>query len=655
MYLLPLQANGSRGSYLGEYQGLPLALSLTEMPSGQLYSGVLNFGVFDHSQEVVVYDSSSVLEIVPLDQTNCSIAGSTKAQAVQGVYALRDFTATCPPGSKQRVQVTSSAISLLSRSSNIPIPSVAVLIAFRMCKAGESFFDSGCLLCPAGTYSFDPQLPCKLCPDTAICYGNVTMVPRRGYWRPNASTDQFIKCLREEACVGSSAEAISLAGECGKGHSGNLCQNCIWGFSHSQAYSCAKCPPIPSNLALCGVVILALTGLVWTLVASAISGAARYSALLSVYLRGLLSHVQMIVVAASLDLSWPYFAATFLEQQSAIGSVSDQFFSFECVIAELRGTNEGIFLVKLGILTALPLAVTAAALLVWVLMWLIRGVQSLLRKLQSTAAVLLFMLHPTLTRNSFSPFACLQLESGRSYMLSDMSVECWSAAHSRILYLTAVPCILVWVVALPAVVLALMIRKQGERAEDIRYSFLAKGYTDRFHYWEFAVLSRKVLMISASVFLVSQSVQLQALTVLAVLLSALLAQVYYAPFNIPNLNALETKSILVSAVTVYFGLYYSSNEFAHEAKVAFFVALLGANGVYFYSWLRAVLPLLWQGFRNYMQRFWGLDSLRESVESPRPSSSRQILPVKEEISVIEAPPNSVEVAKEQHVTFNVVQ
>jgi len=59
-----------------------------------------------------------------------------------------------------------------------------------------------------------------------------------------------------------------------------------------------------------------------------------WSGRFGVYLRGLLSHVQMIVVAASLDLSWPYFAATFLAQQSAIGSVSDQFFSFECVIAE---------------------------------------------------------------------------------------------------------------------------------------------------------------------------------------------------------------------------------------------------------------------------------------------------------------------------------
>jgi hypothetical protein len=363
----------------------------------------------------------------------------------------------------------------------------------------------------------------------------------------------------------------------------------------------------------------------------------------------------MIVVAASLDLSWPYFAATLLEQQSAIGSVSDQFFSFECVIAELRGTNEGIFAIKLGILATLPVIVIVISLLMWILIWLIRGVQSLLRKLQSTAAVLLFMLHPTLTRNSFSPFACLKLESGHSYMLSDMSIECWSASHSRVIFLTALPCILVWVVALPAVVLVLMIRKQGERAGDIRYSFLAKGYIDHYHYWEFVVLIRKILMISASVFLVSQSVQVQALTVLAVLLVALLVQIYYKPFIVPNLNALEVKSILVSAMTVYFGLYYSSNEFTNGAKIAFFVVLVTANCVYFFSWLQAVLPLLWQTLLDYFRRLWVLDSQRESVESPRPpSSSRQILPVKDESSVMaQVPSNSID--KEQHVTFNVAQ
>lgn len=654
VYLRPLQGNMSYGNYSGEYQSLPLAFTLANVPSGQRYSGVLSFGVFDHAGEMVVYDSSSVLEIVPLNQTLSSITGSIKTKAIQGVYTLKDFTASGTPGSEQGFKATSSAISL-SKGRSSSIATVAVLMTFRACESGETLFNSECLLCPAGTYSFSPELPCKLCPDTAICYGNVTMVPRRGYWRPNAYTDRFIKCLREEACVGSSEDAISLTGECGKGYGGNLCQNCLWGFSHSQAYSCAKCPRLPSNLALCGVVILALTGLVWTLVASAISGAVRYSALFSVYLRGLLSHAQMIVVAASLDLSWPYFAATLLEQQSAIGSVSDQFFSFECVIAELRGTNEGIFAIKLGILATLPVIVIVISLLMWILIWLIRGVQSLLRKLQSTAAVLLFMLHPTLTRNSFSPFACLKLESGHSYMLSDMSIECWSAAHTRVIFLTALPCILVWVVALPAVVLILMIRKQGERAGDIRYSFLAKGYTDNYHYWEFVVLIRKILMISASVFLVSQSVQVQALTVLAVLLVALLFQIYYKPFIVPNLNALEVKSILVSAMTVYFGLYYSSNEFTNGAKIAFFVVLVTANCVYFFSWLQAVLPLLWQSLLDYFRRLWVLDSQRESVESPRPpSSSRQILPVKDESSVMaQVPSNSID--KEQHVTFNVAQ
>ena len=658
--LRPLSVSGLPSNYSGtDVSGLPVGFRLDNVPSGQTYGSELHLGLYDHAGELVTYDSSSVVEMVPGNRSECGISGSTKAKATHGVYILKDFTATCQPGSEYPFTLTSSGISLLNYGNNsqVPIGTVAVLMYFRLCEAGETAINSACLLCPAETYSIDPELPCQVCPTTAICYGNITMVPRRGYWRPNTYTDQFLKCLREESCIGSPESGpLSLTGTCGEGYSGNLCQSCTWGYSHSQAYSCAKCPHTAANVVMCVFVTVILAMVVWGLVVSAITSATHYSALLSVYLRGLVSHFQMIAVAATIDFSWPYFAEVFMEQQSAIGSFSQQVFSYECVLAELKGGNEELFEVKLNILAVVPVLVMSVAGVVWIVVWLVRGTRDLVRKLQSTAVVLLFMLHPTLSRNNFSPFACMQLESTHYYMIPDMSIECWTPSHNRIIYGTALPCLIIWVIALPAFVFFLMLRKPGQCAVDIRFSFLAKGYTARFQTWELMILSRKVLMIAASVFLVSQSVAIVALSVLAVLLFALLAQIHFQPFLAAQLNRLETISLVITSLTVYFGMYYSSSEISAWAKVIFFAVLVVGNTVYLTFWGYAILPIVcnWIKTRFHREVHPEISHDQSSHETPR-SSSRRILPIQEadKSEVAEAPPNSVEVSKDQYVTFHV--
>ena len=56
-------------------------------------------------------------------------------------------------------------------------------------------------------YSLDLEaLNCEQCPNGAVCYGNNTMVPKKGFWRPHMNTDLFFACPFKDACLGGEEE-----------------------------------------------------------------------------------------------------------------------------------------------------------------------------------------------------------------------------------------------------------------------------------------------------------------------------------------------------------------------------------------------------------------------------------------------------------------
>ena len=94
-----------------------------------------------------------------------------------------------------------------------------------------------------------------------------------------------------------------------------------------------------------------------------------------------------------------------------------------------------------------------------------------------------------------------------------------------------------------------------------KYGFLFNGYTKTEYYWEFIILYRKILIITCSVFIANlASVSIQALTVMFLLIISLVIQLKCNPYIGDKLNSMEVRSILVSAVTIYCGLYYLTGD-----------------------------------------------------------------------------------------------
>jgi len=212
----------------------------------------------------------------------------------------------------------------------------------------------------------------------------------------------------------------------------------------------------------------------------------------------------------------------------------------------------------------MPAALMAFAILMWLLIKICFRIGELVQKSIATLVLIIFVLHPSLSKMMFSMFSCQEIKPGEYWLASDLSLPCWSSDHIRYILIVSVPSIALWIFGLPTVCLFLLYRKRAvlmtEHNTQLKFSFLYKGYHPEWYFWEFVILYRKVTVVCASVFLSTVSITVQALSVLAVLLISLFLQLQVCPFFSSQFNRLELKSILVSAVTIYSGLFYQTES-----------------------------------------------------------------------------------------------
>jgi hypothetical protein len=206
----------------------------------------------------------------------------------------------------------------------------------------------------------------------------------------------------------------------------------------------------------------------------------------------------------------------------------------------------------------------------------------------------------------FALYSCKEIKPGELWLVADFSLQCWDNEHVRTILIVSIPGIVVWIVGLPVACLFILYKlRRGllDPMTQLKFSFLYKGYHPKWYFWEFVILYRKVALVCTAVFLSTVVIMVQALSVLAVLLISLFFQLQIQPFNLPIFNRLELKSILVSSVTIYAGLFYQTESIGTfhidaQVKILLFVAILSANGYFLLGWVRCVLPLLLEVIRR---------------------------------------------------------
>ncbi|CAG9320351.1 unnamed protein product [Blepharisma stoltei] len=560
-----------------------------QVPSapGQYLSSPLIVGIIDHYGQTVLTESTSTCQLEVTDSSNYSLSGKIKVQASSGIYNFSEIIITGDPGSTVGFSFTSSIVSSSLSDSSL-------YFKLRECEIGEALATKSCQICAYGTYNLAAGDPCKDCPASAKCYGKNNIFPKQGYWRVNNLTDNFFKCPNSDACLGG-IDTNNSIGACKKGYYGNLCQSCENGYSRNGENVCSECPnPTTNSLIMLGMTALALI-IVLIMTRSSFKLAYKTKSLTSVYFKIFMNYMQLVVITASFNLNWPQLALELFSIQNSAGSVTDQIFSVDCY---LQGQSSKPFFSKLMFMALLPLLLAILTMIFWACFYFCSKNKLYLKnKFIGSLVVQLFLIQPSLVKYNFSNFNCMEIESGSYYLVSDLEIKCWNYEHTLYSLIVALPSILVWCIAVPAVCLwYIHLRRDHLNTIELKlqFGFLYLGFRDENYYWEFSILYRKILIICCSVFLGSASIRIQALTVFFMLIICFFFHRKIHPYRTKQLNALETKSILVSGITIYCGLYYLTDELAYSTSLVLFIIIIAVNFYFLGHWISSMTGIgLW--------------------------------------------------------------
>lgn len=529
--------------------------SLDNVPSGQVLDLKMKFEVLDELDQIIKSDNSSVCG---MELENASgleyITGLVRITAVEGVCSYSDLILFGVPTSEHNIKVINSAI--VDENAVLKI-----FVSLRDCIIGENKISNGCIPCAKSTYNLEAGAECLDCPDNAECRGLDKLIPDEGYWRSSYSSDEIYECLLQDACLGG--DESNLLGICEDGYEGNLCQSCKDGYSRVSTNQCAECPDDTTNgLILLGIFTLMIL-VIGITARSSISSAYVEKSMFSVYFKILLNFFQLMSIMSSFKFNWPGLMLELFNVTSQVDSSTSQIFSIDCMIEDQEP-----FYIKLIILAILPTVLAIVLLIVWGAIYCVfyfktEKIEHCMSKVIGSITVVFFLIHPTIITFMFASFNCMEIESGEYWLLADLEIKCWKGDHLTYALACALPSLIVWGILTPALCLHFLTRKRKDLLDirqKLRFGFLYHGFKETRFYWEFVILYRKVILIALSVFLTNYSINAQALTVLLTVLVYLYLQYIYRPYTLAELNDLEKWAILISAATIYAGLYYLTVE-----------------------------------------------------------------------------------------------
>ncbi|CAG9319461.1 unnamed protein product [Blepharisma stoltei] len=560
---------------------LTTSLTLNNVASGQESKFPIAFALVDHLNQVIKTDNISQAQLQVVSPSSALISGLTIVYAVQGVFNFSGYTITAEPGSSSQIRVYTSAI--LETSDSIEHPSSFYIdIKLRLCQLGEATVNGTCYGCKKPYYSLNPKnAACLPCPSSAICYDNYTIVPKKGYWRNSMMTSIFWNCPYSKACLGSpDIHNLSYTGVCKEGYKGNMCQSCKHNYSRLYKNECIKCPGIVSNVfRLLGFLVFIITILV-IMIKTARNSVYRSEAFTSVYIRIFWNFLQVLVIITTFNLNWPNEVIELFHINDILDYTGQLLYSLECFL-QLSVSRDDVYFKRIVISSAMPFCLGIfcfAGLFFWKIRT--KRFHYIMDDFISTAVVMLFLIHPSLMYDLFSIYSCKEINPGEFWLNAELDIRCWTPEHSFYAFIIAMPAIIIWGIAVPALCLTNLARN-GDRLDEVwiklRYGFLFNGYKSKYYYWEFVIAYSKMILIAFSIFLSNVSIAVQAIAAVILLYVFLHTQRRNTPFILQIFNRMEFVSKFISLLTAFSGLFFLTGALNYAGKFFLLVVVLLSN------------------------------------------------------------------------------
>ena len=216
-----------------------------------------------------------------------------------------------------------------------------------------------------------------------------------------------------------------------------------------------------------------------------------------------------MVTAAAFELDIPAELKEFFSIFTFMGDIFEGVTNFDCFLFHIgafevnRDFNTYFF--KSVFVTVLPLIALLFYSPIFFLLMKVKQLSyaSFFKWMTTAFVVVVFTLHPTLTKFLFGLFNCIEIDKGEFWLREKMDVQCWTGEHLKWALTIGGPSIMIWVFSVPAMLLIILKRNKAFLNSKYmleRYKMIYQGYKTDFYFWEYFNISRKVLLIVINVF-----------------------------------------------------------------------------------------------------------------------------------------------------------
>ncbi|CDW71166.1 UNKNOWN [Stylonychia lemnae] len=371
-------------------------IELKKQKSGGVIDPIY-FALVDKYGSIVQTDLTSKLYLAVVHNSNYQFPStfetSTSFEISNGTFIIDSLVFVGQPNSEQNgidYSIPDNAAyynSLQSGSTtSTTAQNVEIKVEIRNCEAGEAFLSSGkCQDCSNEQYLLtNPEAisACKDCQTSKYFFKSTKMK----VFPIVMEEIKFIPELITGEVVGMNYPENNTLGACRQGYQGIICADCMIGYSRTGTYECSPCPEQASNsfklLALLMIIVFALV----FLIRSTLAGALEEKNYISVFIRVLMNHFQLLIITASFNFQWPDQLYAFFNSVKPVSEATTQFLSVDCFIDTRKSNNDTSsvrsFYSKTIILSIAPFIAVIICIAVWNLIYCIQDRKKRYQKLQ---------------------------------------------------------------------------------------------------------------------------------------------------------------------------------------------------------------------------------------------------------------------------------
>jgi hypothetical protein len=215
--------------------------------------------------------------------------------------------------------------------------------------------------------------------------------------------------------------------------------------------------------------------------------------------------------------------------------------------------------------------------------------------------VVMFMIHPNITKQFFMVFSCKSIggiaDPGASFLLGDLTEPCHSSQHLFFMFTLGIPMLLLWVLGIPLFAWVILFSNRKliqansaglssvtlarKKALESQMAFLYRGYKPTRFYWFLMEMGRKVALVAIAVFFPG-ALYTQLLLASLLIFACILAQLAFQPFENRIPGTVEFLSLGTSFMVFFLANFLFIDTITDGVKVAATV-LIAALVMFFFA------------------------------------------------------------------------